>query len=139
MPRIRNVRLTAQRLQPRWRREVSAARAGEQRHPDPHQQREAGRGRVGDQPDQKGERVVVDGKAAAPILAGGVPLRDIEAGVVQRHQRDQQAAQGVQRKEARALAPRTLGRRHGLVLRSLVHWLLLFRLDWLHIHGYHPF
>ena len=76
---------------------------GEEQHAHAHQEEKARRAEMRHQAGQEGQGGVVGGKAAAPVLAGRMLLGDEVIGMVERHEDDDQPAQGIEGKEALAL------------------------------------
>jgi hypothetical protein len=73
-----------------------AAGISEQNDAGAHQEEEAWCAEVGHEADEEGKCIRVDRERATPVLPGGVLLGDEMAGVVQRHQDHDRAAQGVE-------------------------------------------
>ena len=76
---------------------------GKEQHAHAHQEEKARRAEMCHQAGQKGQGGVVGGKAPTPVLAGRMLLGDEVIGMVERHEDDDQPAQGIQGKKSLAL------------------------------------
>ena len=78
-------------------------RLGKEQHARAHQEEKTRRAEMRHQAGQEGQGGIVGRERPAPMLAGRMSLGNEVIGMVERHENDDQPAQGIQRKEALAL------------------------------------